>query len=93
MEEQKYTIEFTEGELHRLVDVIEFSDDWIHDEKLHSSANKIIDALNGFDGIESFHREAIAEAIDKADRGETVYLTSEEAETRMDALKEGLKDA
>jgi len=91
VEEQKYTIEFTEAELHKIMDAIESVDDWVDDEVMSDAAGKITDSLNGFDGVEVYHAEQIKEAIEKAERGDTVYLTSEEAEARMDAFKEGLK--
>lgn len=90
MEEQKYTIEFTEAELNKIMDAIESVDDWVDDEIMGDAAGKITDSLNGFDGIESFHRQAISEAIDKAERGESVYLSSEQAEAKMDEFKRKL---
>ncbi|WP_312999665.1 hypothetical protein [Leclercia sp.] len=47
MEEQKYTIEFTEGELNEIMDSIEATWNDGHDtEGLSSAADKITYALN-----------------------------------------------
>lgn len=54
MAEQKYTIEFTEAELNKIMDAIESLDDWVDDETMSNAAGKITDSLNGFDSSSVF---------------------------------------
>lgn len=47
MEEKKYVVEFTEGELNQVMECIEQAwADGFDDKDLESAGNKIVDALN-----------------------------------------------